>query len=101
MLKIEIREALFSERQQDYVKDGQKKTATFKDQIGWAFVTLPSGNPAPYPEKVSIGLDKDQGPFPVGFYTLALESLYVGRFDKLQVGKIKLKPLTVAAQKAA
>jgi hypothetical protein len=94
MLKIEIRETTVAERNQQYIdKQGKPKSALFREQMGWAFVTLPSGSVAPYPEKMSISLEADQPPYAVGLYVLAPESLYIGRFNKLQVGRLRLKAL--------
>lgn len=101
-MKIEVRSAFVAERDQPFTnKKGAQEVAHFRDQSAWAYVTDPNGQPSPYPIAMSISLEKDQAPWPVGSYILDESSLYIGKFNKLQVGKIKLKAIAASAQKAA
>ncbi|WP_254684290.1 G5P family DNA-binding protein [Providencia heimbachae] len=46
-----------------------------------------------YPEKFIVQLDKDDAPYPVGFYSIADSSFSVGDFGSLKIKNIKLIPV--------
>lgn len=47
---------------------------------------------ADYPQLIKINLEDNQPPYDAGFYNVTLDSFEVGRFDRLEVRRIKLVP---------
>jgi hypothetical protein len=77
------------------------KPYCIRDQEAYAWLVGRDGKPRDYPERISVQLDDDQEAYRPGVYTLAPQSLYVGDFGRLQMGKPKLMPVAAAAAKAA
>lgn len=55
-----------------------------------------NGKPRAYPERISLQLDNNQLPFPVGIYELSPASIYVGDFGRLMMGRPQLVPAAAA-----
>ncbi len=77
------------------------KPYAIRDQEAYAWTVGRDGKPREYPERISVQLEDDQEAYRPGFYTLAPQSLYVGDFGRLQMGKPKLVAVAAAAAKAA
>jgi len=93
-IKIEVKNGVATSRNVTAMKGknaGQVMTMT--EQEAWAFTADRDGNPAPYPTRISINLEQGQQPYPPGIYTLAPQSIYVGDFGKLKIGRTVLVPL--------
>lgn len=86
MIKVEIHE-LDGEL---VIRNGVNKTSgevlTFREQLGYIY------NGGIYPEKVTIPVDKDSAPYPVGFYTIDDSSYGVGNFNAIAIKRLKLIP---------
>lgn len=89
-IRIEITEAHIDHRQQT-AKNG--KVYDFFTQTGYAFIPDAMGKPPKYPQRIEIGHDKDSPAYQPGFYTLDPRSFFVGDFNKLSIGRMKLSPL--------
>ena len=85
MIKIDIKSTECTEK--SGTAKGTGKRYSFKEQQAWAH--LPG---EPYPSKIKLTLNDDEQPYPVGSYTLAPDSLYVGDFNALA-----LKPRLIKA----
>ena len=42
---------------------------------------------------IKVNLDQDAAPYQPGFYTLDPRSLFVGEFQQLAIGRLKLQPI--------
>lgn len=100
MIRIEIVSTSFDDRVVPN-KANPDKPWQFREQSGYAFLMDPEGKPMKYPIACAIPLEKDQAPYPVGFYTLDSRSIYVGDFRKLELGRVRLVPEQGAARRAA
>ncbi|WP_428625420.1 single-stranded DNA-binding protein [Sedimenticola sp.] len=89
-LKIEIKSADVTTR--PYQKDG--KSYTFREQFGYVHLAN-----EPYPTKMKISLTEAQQPYQPGSYTLDESCFYVGKYDQLSIGRLRLVP--VAQSRAA
>jgi Helix-destabilising protein len=87
LIKVEIKpsQALADTRSGTSKTTG--KPYTISEQSAYIFL---GGD---YPELFKITLETGQEPYPVGFYSLHETSLYIGQFNKLAVGRVKLIPL--------
>jgi len=94
MLKIEIKEPNLTGRK------WQNGNPVF-EQHAWAFIPEPNGNTADYPQRVTLRLEDNSQPYPIGVYVLPSSDFYVGNFGALTVGRAHLKPYPAAVQKAA
>jgi len=55
---------------------------------------MQDGFPAKHPRESTIQLENEHAqPYPVGRYTLAVDSFFFGDFDRFTLGRIKLIPL--------
>lgn len=93
-IKIEVASASFETRSGVSARTG--KPYSMKEQEAFAYTVSRDGELSKYPQRIKITLNDNQGPYPVGFYTVAPESFYVDRFDSLTLGLI-LRPLQAAA----
>lgn len=104
MIKIEIKSTQVIPRTIN-VKTGPRagQQMTFHEQDAYAFTTDEQGNPRPYPQRITLNIEieKGQQPYAPGFYMLDPSVFFVDRFNSLQIGRIKLKPITAQAQPAA
>lgn len=87
LIKIEIKPSqAFSD-----IRSGISKTTgkpySISEQSAYIFL---GGD---YPELFKFALESGQEPYPAGMYSLHETSLYVGHFNKLTIGKVKLIPL--------
>lgn len=69
---------------------------TFREQQAWAYIVY-NGKQNDYPAEIKVNLTKGQSAYDIGFYTVAPESLYVGEFKKLSIGRLQLLPLRPSA----
>jgi len=89
MLKIEVKSTEIEVRQ------GNKNGNDWKirTQNAYAYIQTRNGQPAPFPEKISLQLENansshpDQDAYPVGIYYLSDSSMYVGDFSALRLGR--------------
>jgi hypothetical protein len=63
------------------------KPFSIRNQEAYAFIVDSHGNSRPYPDMIKISLDEQQLPYPVGFYTLKPESIFVDKFQRLALGR--------------
>lgn len=100
MIKIEVKSIEVTTK--SGVSARNNKPYSIREQVAvYAFLHDRDGKPNPYPTRISITLRDEQEPYPVGFYTLAPESLYADRFSQLSLGPV-LRPMAqTAAAKAA
>lgn len=90
-IRIEVTDATIEHRQ--VTKGG--KTFDFYTQTAYAFIPDALGKPSKYPQRIEIGHDKDAPGYQPGFYTLDPRSFFVGDFNRLSIGRMKLSPLPV------
>ncbi|WP_109014409.1 single-stranded DNA-binding protein [Novimethylophilus kurashikiensis] len=98
-LKIEIKSAEIETRHGTSARTG--KPFTIRSQIAYAHTLERNGTPRAYPERISINLEDDDQPYPVGTYTLDDRSVYVGDFGRLMLGRPVLVPVKSNLQAAA
>lgn len=100
MIKIEVKSVAVQSRQ---IISKQGQPIVFHEQEAWAHTTDANGNPHPYPQRIILNIDQDKGqqPYQPGIYTLAPESLFVNRFNSLQLGRAKLRPVAGNVKAAA
>lgn len=97
MIRIEIVSSTVDERSGN--KNG--RNWVIREQGAYAHLLDEHGKPLKYPVACLVPLEKDAPPYPLGFYTLDLRSVYVGEFRRLELGRVKLLPEGGAARKAA
>jgi len=81
-IRIEIKSA---EVVQKTIKGKDGKEYLIREQSGW--IDLGKA----YPQEVRISLDQGMEPYLVGQFVLDRSSLYVDRYGKLTLGRLKLK----------
>lgn len=97
MIKIEVKSGVATARNVNVTKGRNAGTVMqMVEQEAWAFTADANGNPHPYPSRFVIDLEQGAQPYPPGFYTLATQSIYVGDFSKLKLGRVKLVPIKAA-----
>lgn len=77
------------------------KPYSIREQEAYAHVCDKDGTPCKFPVKVRLNLEATQVAYAVGTYTLAPQSLFVDRFDNLQIGKLALRSAPAAPASAA
>lgn len=97
MIRIEVKSTEVTTRSGTSQRTGQPWT--IRSQEGYAYTFDQTGKVRPYPERISLQLDDNQLPFPIGNYDLSLASIYVGDFGRLMMGRPQLTP--VASVKAS
>lgn len=98
MIKIEVTSNEVKHKSGTSQKTG--KPYDIPEQEAWGYFHDQEGKPHPHPQKVRLGLDKDQPAYSVGIYTLAPESLYVDRFGQISI-RARLRPVPQAVKAAA
>lgn len=76
-----------------YLKDvvsKDNKPYKFREQDAYIHLVSQDGTPEPVPVKISISLEGDAKPYPIGTYELSLRSLIVSGFNRLQVARVRL-----------
>lgn len=86
MIKIEINETDGKMNNKQVVSKSTGEVLTFREQVAYIY------NGGIYPEKFILQLDKDDSPYPAGFYTLDCTSFSVGDFGSLKIKKVKMIP---------
>jgi hypothetical protein len=66
--------------------DKTGKPYAFREQVGW----LDTGEE--YPEKVRVPVEQGKAPYPPGKYVMDPTCLFVGKFNKLSLGRLRLLP---------
>lgn len=100
MIKIEIASNLVETK--SGVSAKSSKPYSIRQQEGWALTyNSQTSQPNPHPQKIVFTLDDNQPPYPVGLYMLDPSSLYVGKFDSLMIGRVKLIARPAAAAKVS
>jgi hypothetical protein len=103
MIKIEVKSADTIAREIT-AKNGPNagRKMTFHEQDAYAFTSDDQGNPRPYPQRITLNIDRDKGqqPYGPGMYIVCPSSVFVDRFSNLQLGRLKLRPITQAVQAA-
>ena len=69
---------------------------TIHEQTAYAHVLDENGKPGKYPVKCKVPLDDPDKHYRPGFYTVDPRSFYVGDFDSLGVGRLRLVPIAPA-----
>lgn len=89
MLRIEVKSPLITE-----VSGTSRagKPYHIRKQVAWAYTYDQTGTLNPYPERIEMNIADGQEPFPVGNYTLAPQSFFVGDFNSLAIGRPILTP---------
>lgn len=99
MIKIEVKSTAVQPRTVN-VRSGARagQEMTFHEQDAYAFTTDDQGNPRPYPQRITLNIDvpKGQQPYQPGIYQLDPACFFVDRFNSLQLGRLRLKPITQA-----
>ncbi|KER02592.1 G5P family DNA-binding protein [Photorhabdus temperata] len=87
MVRIEINELDGKVNTKQVISKSSGEVLTFREQTAYIY------NGGIYPEKIIVQLDKDDAPYPAGFYTLDDSSYSVGDFGALKIKRIKLVPV--------
>lgn len=98
MIRIEVKTTEVQTR------NGTRQNGTpwsIRSQEAYAYTLDSNGKQRPYPERISLQLDDNQLPFPIGTYELSPASIYVGDFGRLMMGRPQLSPVAASAAKAA
>lgn len=90
-IRIEVKSAAVVEN--SGVAKATGKPYTIRKQTAWAHVMDQDGKPYEYPARIELQLENDQAPHPVGNYTIAPASFFVGDYDKLAMRRLVLSPL--------
>ena len=103
MIKIEIKSADTNPRDIT-AKSGPNagRQMTFHEQDAYAFTSDENGTPRPYPQRIILNIDRQKGqqPYAPGMYLVCPSSVFVDRFNNLQLGRLKLRPITQAVASA-
>lgn len=99
MIKIEVKSTEIESFSGTSKSTG--KPFTIRNQMAYAFLLDKAGNARPYPELIKLSLEDNQLPFPVGFYQLAPQSVFVDKFDRLALGRPSLLPMQISQARAA
>lgn len=98
-LKIEVKSTEVETRTGTSPRTG--KPYTIRSQVAYAFTLERNGQPRSYPERISLNLEDNDQPYPVGVYYLDDRSVYVGDFGRLMLGRPILTPVKQNLQAAA
>lgn len=93
MIKIEIVSAVAHDRTITPKAPSTKPPFTVREQDGYAYTVDRNGEIERHPQKIVLDLEKGQTAYEPGFYTLAPQSVYVGKFGQLNLGRLHLKKL--------
>ena len=96
MIRIEVVNVIPDTKNGVSAKSG--KPYSIREQEAWAYTYNAQGTLNPHPQKIKIILEDAQQPYPAGQYMLDASSLYVGKFDSLMIGRVKLLAKPVAAK---
>jgi hypothetical protein len=96
VIKIEIQSTEIRVKSGSSARTG--KPYSIREQDGYALTSdKRTGKLKPYPEHCVITLEEDRPPYPPGNYILSAESIWVNRFNQLEISPV-LRPLQSAAQ---
>lgn len=85
MLTIEVKDGNIQSRNITSKKTGEE--VTFYDLEAWAHLSENG-----YPERVKLAMGAG-GSITPGLYTIKPSSFYVGKYNKLEIGRVELEPL--------
>jgi hypothetical protein len=97
MIRVEVVSSTIDERSGN--KNG--KDWLIREQGAYAHLLDDEGKPHKYPVACIIPLERNAAPYPQGFYTLDLRSIYVGEFRRLELGRVRLIPEASNTREAA
>lgn len=86
MIKIEVKADAIRTKAGTSARTG--KPYSIREQEAYAHITDREGKPQPYPVKIVIALGDDQPPYQPGDYTLSAASLWVNRFQQLELSPV-------------
>lgn len=81
---IEIKNAGVTEKTVTARKDGRQYL--IREQVGWIDIGKP------YPQEVRIPVENGKDPYAPGKYTVDPACLYLDRYSKLTLGRLRLLP---------
>ena len=96
MLRVIVESA--EVREKTGVSTRTQKPYRIREQGAYVFILGEDGKEKKFPSQLKISLEDNQPPYAPGEYRLSLSSLYVGRYDALQVGRLHLVPAAQVAQ---
>lgn len=99
MLRVMIESEEVKEKSGTSPRTG--KPYRIREQGAYIYLIGKDGKENRFPAQMRVSLEDDQAPYKQGEYTLALSSLYVGRFDSLVVGRVDLIPKSQPARSVA
>lgn len=94
MLKVEVTSVAVVERRIASKQDS-KVIYIFREQAGYVSLVDSMGVVDKHPQKFKIGLEEKQEPFPVGFYSISPESLFINKHGNLSIGRLSLRRFAV------
>lgn len=90
-MRVRVKSAQVQERRIKRKSDGRE--FLFREQPGLVSVGEET-------RIISVSLESDQAPYPVGEYELLDGSFYVDRNGRLQLGRLALKPVAASLRQA-
>lgn len=94
MIKIEVKTEHVNEK--SGITATTQKPYKIREQTVWAYLVSKDGSEKPYPTETRVLLEDGQFPYKPGFYTISPQSIFVGQFEKLSIGRLVLMPLEVS-----
>lgn len=90
------------ENEQVEVKSGTNSRGPWqiREQECWAYLCNRDGTPQKHPSRIVVTLEDNQQPYPIGDYTVAPTSFYVGQYGSLMF-RARLHPVKQAVRSAA
>lgn len=100
MIDIEIESTSVKTKSGVAAKTG--KAYSIREQQAWAYLLHPdTKQKQKHPVSIVLTLEDNQEPYPTGSYIMHPASIYVGSFDRLNIGRIQLMPRAPKEVKAA
>lgn len=90
-VRLEVDNTHVVERTMTY----QGKPLVFREQEAYAFLLAGDGSAARYPTLIKVGLEVGQQPYAKGLYLLSGTSLFVDKYGKLAIGRLRLAAVPV------
>lgn len=91
MVKIEIVSTTVNEKAGTAKRTG--KQYHIREQGAYVHVLDEAGKPARYPVACVVPLEEDAPPYQPGMYQIDPRSVYVGDFQRVQIGRLRLMAL--------
>lgn len=77
------------------------KPFAIRNQEAYAYTFDKNGVLRPYPELIKLSLEDNQLPYPIGFYQMAPQTVFVDKFQRLAIGRPSLLPAQIPQRSAA